>query len=70
MLSDSLHEAVEIIWEAIENYDYSEEYKEDLVSALTKLGYIIYRLDRLKKDCVLSEEEYSKYVLERWNNKD
>jgi len=67
MLSDSMHEACETIWDAVQNYDYSEDYKEEIVAALTKLGYIVYQLDRMKNDCVWTEEDYkNEYVLKRW----
>lgn len=67
MLSDSMHDACETIWEAVQNYEYSEDYKDEIVEALTKLGYITYCLDRMKNDCIWTEEDYkNKYVLKRW----
>lgn len=70
MLSDSLFEACEAIWYAVENYTYSEEYKDELVVALTKLGYIVYKLDRLQNDCIWTEEDYkNEYVLKHWGKR-
>lgn len=70
MLSDSLHEACELIWDAVENYNYSGAHKDRLIESLTKLGYIIYKLDRIEEDCVWSEEDYkNNYVLRRWSSR-
>ncbi len=66
MLSDSLHDACETIWEAVQNYDYSEDFKDELVDSLVKLNYIIYRLDRLSADCTWSEEDMKKHILKKW----
>ena len=70
MLSDSMHEACETIWEAVENYNYSEDYKNEIVEALTNLGYIMYQLDRMKEDCKWTKEDYkNEYVLKRWSSR-
>lgn len=70
MLSDSMHEVCESIWEAVKIYDYSEDHKEELVNALTELGYIVYKLDRMKCDIIWSKKDYrNNYVLKRWAEK-
>jgi 4-hydroxyphenylpyruvate dioxygenase-like putative hemolysin len=64
MLSDSLHEATEIIWQAIEHYEYSSEYEVELVESLTKLTYIIYKLDHLEH--TWDEDDMKQHILKRY----
>lgn len=69
MLSDSLCDACEEIWSAVQNYEYCEDYKDDIVDALTNLNFIVYKLDRMKDDCKLSKKDIRKNVLKRWSKR-
>ena len=68
MLSDSIFESLEILWDAINNYEYSEEHKESLITAISKLSYILYKLDNTEIN--LTEEQYKRYTLNRWSHLD
>ncbi len=69
MLSDSLSEAIDTIWEAVQNYDYSEAYKEEIVNGLVELSYVVYKLDRLQKDWAWSKEDIKQHVMTLWDEK-
>lgn len=45
MLSDSLFEAVEAIWEAVRDYSYSRDHEPKIKQALLELYVIIDKLD-------------------------
>ena len=67
MLSDSLFEGLEVIYEAIKHYDYSDDFKEELIGGIARLEYVVYKLDRLKRDQTLSFGEYRSLVVEKWD---
>ena len=69
MLSDTICEACEDIWQGIQDYDYSEEFKEQLVTALVELSMIVYRLDHLEKDCTMTKKEMRELILKRWSRR-
>ena len=65
-LGDELHAASETIWEAIKKYDYSEEYKEEIVNSLAGLLSVIYKVDRDEKDQLLTKQQLKKMITRRW----
>jgi Txe/YoeB family toxin of Txe-Axe toxin-antitoxin module len=69
MLSDSLCEASEIIWAAIQRHQYSDEFKDELVDALTEMLFLVYKLDRMPFDIIWSKEKMRFHVLEIWEQK-
>lgn len=68
MLSDSLFEIVEKLWEEIRHYEYSDSYKNELINAITEMAFITYQLDRMKKDIIWTKEDMRKYVTDRWDS--
>lgn len=45
MLSDSIFEAVEILWDAIKWYSYADDHKKQLLDGITELALTIETLD-------------------------
>lgn len=70
MLSDDICEVLETLWGAIQNYEYSEDYKDELVDAMTELQFIQYKLDNLKPDQTMKKEDIKRITLERWARRD
>lgn len=66
-LGDSLHSAIEDIWDAIRSYSYSIESKEELVEALTRLRWALYLIDNSGLDLLLTMDDIRALVLKQWD---
>ena len=45
MLSDSIFEALENLWEAIRHYEYADSYQERLIDGIVELALVVESLD-------------------------
>lgn len=72
MLSGSCLDAANVIWEAVESYDYAEEHQEELVNALTELYYVAHFHTYLERDherLGVNKEAIRKRVLDEWEKR-
>ena len=69
MLSDSLFEAAEEIWDAVQRYDYAREFKDELIEMLTDMRFLQYKLDTPNFDHKLTREDIRLIVLQTWDER-
>lgn len=50
MLSDSLFEATEEIWEAVKRYGYSDGHRKEISEAIESLLLVVWHHDRIAAD--------------------
>jgi hypothetical protein len=66
-LGDSLFHAIECIWDAVREYEYSANSKKELIEAITKLRYALYCIDNDGDVTTLTLDDIRKLVLVRWD---
>ena len=70
MLSDSIFETIEKLWdECVVHYDYSYQYKEQLVEVVTDLRMLLYELDLAGRKHEMSREGMKKLTLTEWDER-
>ena len=70
MLSDSVFDCLEAMWEAIITYEYfdNEEYREQLIETLTEMQYLLHKLDAFGRP-VQTREYIKKFINEEWDRR-
>lgn len=70
MLSDSIFETIEKLWdECIVHYDYSDQYKEQLVEVVTDLSMLLYKMDLFGREDKMSRDEMKKLIVAEWDER-
>jgi hypothetical protein len=67
MFSDSLFEVIQEIWKAVHNYEYSDDFKSDIINAVTDLRYIQYQLDTPYQQNITQKKHIKKLVEKMWD---
>ena len=67
MLSDSIFEALEDLFQAVENYDYSVDFKDELIEAMTILRTIQWKLDHIEKIDAWARKKIDESVCNEFN---
>ena len=67
MLSDSIFQAIEDILTSINEYDYSIEHKKHIITALSNLYMVQWRLDRLEIDFNSTIYDARRFATEQFN---
>lgn len=72
MLSDSLFEACEEIWEAVKRYSYSNNHRVEISKAIETLSMIVWHHDRMEADRTpekkrIAIDSIRQEINRRWN---
>lgn len=68
MLSNLLQDAIDGIWKLSENF-FRDEHREHLISSLTELHILKFKIDNLGLDGLVDRETMREFLEKKWERK-